>query len=61
MNKKEFEQELEEQKKMELKATGQSTDVALYDDATYETVDIDYTTQSWQQHTHKKVTYMMSH
>ena len=50
MNKKEFEQELEEQKKMELKSTGQSTDVAVYDDATYETVDIDYTTQSWISH-----------
>ena len=61
MNEEDFIKEMKEQEEMELKATGYSTDVARYDDATYDTVEIDYITQSWQQHTHKKVTYMMSH
>tara|TARA_B100000900_G_scaffold416167_1_gene449666 strand:- start:556 stop:696 length:141 start_codon:yes stop_codon:yes gene_type:complete len=46
MNKEEFKKELEEQKKLELQTTGHSSLTTQYDDATYEPVDIDYTTQS---------------
>ena len=46
MNEEDFIKEMKEQEEMELKETGYSTDVARYDDATYDTVEIDYTTQS---------------
>ena len=48
MNEEDFIKEMKEQEEMELKATGYSTDVARYDDATYDSGDIDFTTQQWQ-------------
>lgn len=45
MNEEDMLKEMEEQRKLELKQCGYSTDVALYDDATYSPVDIDFTTQ----------------
>ena len=50
MNEEDFINEMKEQAEMELKECGYSTDIALYDDATYGLVDIDYTTQSWHSH-----------
>ena len=50
MNEEDFINEMKEQTEMELKECGYSTDIALYDDATYAQVDIDYTTQSWDLH-----------
>ena len=46
MNQEDFLNELKEQEQMELQSTGYSTDVTRYDDATYDSADIDYTTQS---------------
>ena len=45
MNEEDFIKEMKEQEEMELKATGYSTDIAHYDDATYDSGDIDFTTQ----------------